>query len=613
MFPCWPDSKKPLGELVPRGFHNATTDAATIDAWWAAYPDANIAFCPHEVGLAVVDIDGGQEGVDNWMALQDEHGEVPSTYAVETPRGGLHLYYRGEVPPSVGILAPHIDTRGRGSYALLPPSRVGGKPYRPLNDLTPCDLPGFVPTILAANKREGVKAAADVELDQRLNVDRATAFLQRAEPVVQGQMADSKTFIVACKVMEFGVSPEKAIELMLEHWAPRCIPCDERMPAFIERKVQNAASYSQNEAGAWAVAPAGETFDPAVLGKLLEESKAQPAQHNTKRFRFQTLEERANLPPPSWLIQDMIPDKAVTMMFGPGGGGKTFVALRLGLDLAKTGRRVAYVMGEGGTGPDQRVKAWRTLTDTPGSIPFTIVDEMPQAVDEAGMIEFSQAAAEFKPDLLILDTFAWFALGVKENDASEMMKAVRALTTLAREQGCAVLVIHHTGKDASRGARGSDALLFGINAALEVQSDMQGSKVDTMAVYARRMKDSAPRPAPWCYEVKDIGGSAVAIPISPSERRERTSRDDLITPARVGQALRDMGAIGEANGVTAHTLAVQVLQHGANAPDDPEVLMEKAVGLSRLLERRAKGNLAGYAYGADELTRFALPSGSPAP
>jgi RecA-family ATPase len=330
IFPIRPDRKEPLGELVPRGFHDASCDPAVIDKWWEACPNANIAFSPHEVGLAVVDIDGGQEGVDNWMSLQDTHGEVPSTYAVETPRGGLHLYYRGEVPPSVGVLAPHIDTRGRGSYALLAPSVVGGKPYRPLNNLSPADLPAFVPAILAANKRERARAAADVELNRPVNVDRATLYLERAEPVIEGQQADKNTYVVACKVMEFGITPELAVELMLKHWAPRCTPCDERMPAFIERKVENAAAYAQNEAGAWAVAPAGETFDPAVLGKLLEESKPQPPAVGPVRFRDVLTRTVA----PVWeLVPSLIERGVVTFLSAPGGSHKSRLALQWGLCL----------------------------------------------------------------------------------------------------------------------------------------------------------------------------------------------------------------------------------------------------------------------------------------
>lgn len=602
VFPCVAGGKSPA---TAHGFKDATTDLAQIDAWWRENPDYNPAFNPHQVGLSIVDPDGA-EGIDNWMALQEEHGELPSTYAVATPRGGLHLYYAGELPPTQSILAPHVDTRGRGSYALLPPSRLDGWPnaYKALNDLTPIPLADWVQTA-ASYKREKAKAAVEAA-DLSVNIERARTFLKTAKVAVEGQMGDKQTFVTACDVANLGVSPETALDLMLEHWNPRCEPPWE--PDELEVKIANAFAYSQNEAGSWATEPAGETFKGGVLDKLLAESAAAPAPK--RRFQPQSIGSRRNLPPPSWLIPEMLPDKAVSMLFGPGGGGKTFVALRLGLDLAKAGKRVVYVMGEGGTGPDQRVKAWELAEQTDAdTIPFSIVDEMPLAIDDGSMIEFSDEMRQYRPDLIIVDTLAWFALGYKENDASEMMRVVKALTIVAREQNCAILAIHHTGKDASRGARGSDAFLFGINAALEAETD-KGSEIVT--VHVRRQKDAPARKMPWAYEIKDLGQSAVAFPISAAERRARTEADDPISPRRISRYLREMGAVSEAKGVTSYILAVHAIQHSTEVPTDPEVAEEHARVLARKLDWRAKqGN--PYTFNEGETIKWAMPDGKETP
>ena len=55
VFPCVPGDKAPASE---HGFHDATTDLNIIDAWWTENPQYNVAFCPHQVGLAVIDPDG---------------------------------------------------------------------------------------------------------------------------------------------------------------------------------------------------------------------------------------------------------------------------------------------------------------------------------------------------------------------------------------------------------------------------------------------------------------------------------------------------------------------------------------------------------------------------
>ena len=53
VFPCAAGGKVPL---TPRGFKDATTDAAQIRAWWEKDPDANIGM--PTAGLLAIDVDG---------------------------------------------------------------------------------------------------------------------------------------------------------------------------------------------------------------------------------------------------------------------------------------------------------------------------------------------------------------------------------------------------------------------------------------------------------------------------------------------------------------------------------------------------------------------------
>lgn len=597
VFPILPGTKVPATD---HGFHDASLDPAQIDAWWAG-GDYNIGFSPHTLGLSVVDLDG-PEAETNWAGLALVHGDPPETLAVKTPRG-WHLYYQGELPPTQSKLAEHVDTRGRGSYALLPPSRTEHGAYA--WDEAAGDIAAPVPewvVSLASAKREKAKAAEGVQLDLPANIARARTYLQTCPPAIEGQMGDKQTFVVACDLANLGLSEETALELALEVYNPRCVP--EWEPDELETKIANGFRYSENEAGSWATGSAADVFDGDVLGRLLAESAAQPTPTTYKRFRLQTLEERANLPPPTWLIPEMLPDKAVSMIYGPGGGGKTFITLRLGLDLAKAGKRVAYVMGEGGTGVDQRAASWKLLTDTPGPIPFAIMDEMPAAFDGGATQEALEALLEYKPDLVIFDTVAWLAIGLKENDPSDMQKVAAALTSYSRILGCAVLAIHHTGKDAGRGPRGSDALLFGLNAALEVES----AGPDTMRMWVRRQKDAPKRKVPWAYQLQDIGPSAVAVEVDAKDLRAREERDDLLEPKKLAQYLREMGAIGQPNAVTSNVLAQHAIQHSTDVPDDPEVLQEQAASLARILAKRAKGPAAGLTYGEGDMLRWAIPT-----
>ena len=101
--------------LTGSGFKDATTDPETIREWWAEHPDAGIA-PPTGDGLLVLDIDD-ETAV---QTLEAEHGPLPPTVEVVTPRG-RHLHFRGDGPCRVGLV-PGIDVRGAGGYVVIPPT-----------------------------------------------------------------------------------------------------------------------------------------------------------------------------------------------------------------------------------------------------------------------------------------------------------------------------------------------------------------------------------------------------------------------------------------------------------------------------------------------------------
>jgi hypothetical protein len=131
-FPLRPAGKAPI---TRRGLHDATRDPAQIARWADEYPTANIGVrTGRESGLVVLDVDG-DDGFESLRALERQHGELPRTATVKTPRGGGHYYFAhpgGEVPCSAGRLGVGLDVRGDGGYVVAPPS-VGpnGVHYEP--------------------------------------------------------------------------------------------------------------------------------------------------------------------------------------------------------------------------------------------------------------------------------------------------------------------------------------------------------------------------------------------------------------------------------------------------------------------------------------------------
>lgn len=141
VFPCSPKDKAPLvgadkdeaGEPIvgTGGFYKATTDKATITAWWAKWPNAMIGMPTGPAsGIDVLDLDLDiKKGKDGFAAVPDWKDRSP--VITRTPRGGVHLWFKsdGTIPSTSDGIALGVDTRGTGGYAILPPSRNGSAAY----------------------------------------------------------------------------------------------------------------------------------------------------------------------------------------------------------------------------------------------------------------------------------------------------------------------------------------------------------------------------------------------------------------------------------------------------------------------------------------------------
>jgi hypothetical protein len=121
---CDRPGKHPRTLLVPHGLTQATDDRERIEQWWRGAPLANVGLATgHQVD--VLDVDG-PHGVTALRSFAGQHSWTPTGPLVRTGRG-WHLYLRpsgtGPRNPIDPELLPHVDWRGRGAYAIAPPSR----------------------------------------------------------------------------------------------------------------------------------------------------------------------------------------------------------------------------------------------------------------------------------------------------------------------------------------------------------------------------------------------------------------------------------------------------------------------------------------------------------
>lgn len=603
IFPCIAGTKRPATD---HGFHDASSDVSQIDAWWTEDPAYNIAFSPDTEDLAVVDIDG-QEGQETWNELTLSN-PFPTTMTVATPHG-THYYFVGLLPPSVSLLGPHVDTRGRGSYALLPPSRLtDGGTYSWSQSLDPAPLPSWITELLERNRPQREKARHE-RLDDPANVARFRQFLldqvAAGRVAIEGQNGDKRTYVTACQGFELGLTAETVLDLLLSNWNEHCIPpwdADE-----LRTKVENAERYAQNETGAWATASGAEAFG-SVLDTLGLQSEPQTQAPRRKRFAPVSYAELRSRPPPAWLIPGRLPDKRVTMLYGPPGTYKSFLALDDALTLACLGRSVVYVAGEGVLGTTQRITSWELARQTPvDGLPFHLIEDMPFASRPDDCVAFCEAVRGLAPDLLVIDTVRRAMLELNENDARDMGKMVEVADLFKQGLNCAVLLIHHTRKDGKEAA-GSGALLGGTDAAIEVvTADPLDTKRPAVALWVRRMKDAREAEKPFCYQGHEIGESLAFNSISYDAFKQLNPKGQDHGPGEleVRAVLLKAGITAPALGIGTRALAS--LLHVPHPDETPEQLAANLDRYTRLLTKRVD-HLSGLWDGDGNERRWFVPA-----
>lgn len=153
VFPVEPRGKRPR---TRRGFLDASIDPRQVERWWRADGNANVGIATgRRSGLVVLDVDG-DPGAESLADLERQHGALPRTASVVTPRGGQHYWFKhpgAEVPCSAGRLGPGLDVRGDGGYVLAPPSvGVNGRRYEPDERSPLAEMPKWLLDLTAEPK-----------------------------------------------------------------------------------------------------------------------------------------------------------------------------------------------------------------------------------------------------------------------------------------------------------------------------------------------------------------------------------------------------------------------------------------------------------------------------
>jgi hypothetical protein len=218
--------------------------------------------------------------------------------------------------------------------------------------------------------------------------------------------------------------------------------------------------------------PPGE--NPGVEPRIGAAPKAE-------RFRIETAPEFFVRRKSTWLCKGIVPHATLGVIYGASGSGKTFVAfdliatLTLGRDWRghRTPRPIAplWIAAEGVEDMRKRGLAYcQHVGIAPELFNMRFVGDAPNFLEE---IDVKALLAQIKRqgsgfDVIIIDTLAQVMPGGNENSGEDMGKVLGYCKAISRATGAMVILIHHSGKDESKGARGWSGLRAASDFEIEV-------------------------------------------------------------------------------------------------------------------------------------------------
>ena len=266
---------------------------------------------------------------------------------------------------------------------------------------------------------------------------------------------------------------------MVKRQAPLTSEAEVQMPERLREKPPEAAPPES-------VAPVVQIATSEPLANQLansEETSSSPLRRTLKLEAFDDITDE----PVEWLIDRVIPKKGFVALYGPPGSFKSFIALDIAASIARSAEwfgheatptdngAVIYIAGEGHGGIGARIKACRIHHQIEAGTPIYFLRHqvnLRSSEDDFSSLIFAirdlVLALGVKVDLIVIDTLARAFGGGNENSSEDMGAFISACGHLQGEFQAALMVIHHSGKDAAKGLRGHSSLLGAVDTELEL-------------------------------------------------------------------------------------------------------------------------------------------------
>ena len=198
---------------------------------------------------------------------------------------------------------------------------------------------------------------------------------------------------------------------------------------------------------------------------------------------------------PVYLIKGLLEEDAHGIMYGASMSFKTFTTLSIahsictgadfmGRKVKKTGK-VLYVCGEGDGAMKRRTLA-QVKQNGGFNGNFMMLNGTIRIDNKDDMAQLKLAIDEIKPVLVIFDTFASLVSSTNEQDNSDVGQALNLIKETCRNGSTSSIVVHHTGKDESNGARGASAFKNNVDFSFELKRKVKAMQTE---MSCEKMKD----------------------------------------------------------------------------------------------------------------------------
>jgi len=551
-FPVFPCGRSKRPALQGRGFHDATTDSDQVRAMFGRAGD--LVGCPTGAitGFDVLDVDPRHHG-DLWE--QANFYRLPETRIHRTPglpkpgdadqrvMPGTHYLFRHApgVRNTASKIAPGIDLRGDGGYVIMPPSAG----YSVLNEADIAEWPDWLlDLVLTAPPEPKLNGYHRAPVSSR----RLDGFIRSVCGRVAGAGEGAKHYALRNAALSLGgiqaaagLSEKEATDLLL---------------AALPRTVKDWKNAGHTIA--WGLAHGRnrpieleDREPPRANGHAAPPppEPEEPREFDTSLFELVYFEDiQPNLDAADF-VEDLLIRASMAVVYGESNCGKTFFMTDLALHIAmgKTwrgreidGGGVIYCALEGSHGISNRVAAFRKHHGLEGHrLPFAIVPSAinmldPKADTDRLIASILDAATMMgcPVKLVVIDTLSRAMAGGNENAPDDMGALVMNTDRVRQATGAAVVYVHHSGKDAAKGARGHSLLRAATDTEIEVIAD----GAFRMATVVKQRELECSGEFPFHLEVVDLGtnrrGKAVtscvvteqsgSIPAAAQARRKLT-------------------------------------------------------------------------------------------